>query len=53
MPKASIFEHAFEFDVAASALAHLELTIRVDDLVAKSADREIRTLREEHDTVGA
>jgi hypothetical protein len=53
MPKASFFENTLEFNVSAPTLAHLELTIGVDNLVAQGANREIWALGNEHDAISA
>lgn len=48
-----LLKHAVQFELAAARVAHIELRVRVDDLIAQRARAEIRPLREEHDAVHA
>ena len=46
-----VAQHTLEVGVAPAGVAHVHGRVRVDDLVAQSADAEVRPLREEHDAV--
>lgn len=51
VPQAGLVQRALEVVLVLALLAHVGLAVRVDDLVAESADAEVGPLREEHDAV--
>ena len=53
VPEPDLLEDAAQLAIAPSAVAHVHLRVRIDDLIPKRADAEVGSLRQEHDAVGA